>query len=158
MSAFWGELITRMCSWGCFAFAGNFMAHLFSYLLCPISLDFSSESCCPRPWTQANIGCCFLYVRVNLSLLKDAIRNDCFSSTVWWWMVSVSGCRNNILWLRYKMNSIFLNKLLQHISCKWKKKINNAELQHKLWMGKVSGIVMVLATNSLLNSCTESAR
>lgn len=158
MSALWGELITRMCSWGCSAHAGNFMAHVFSYLFCPISLDLSSENCCPRPCTQANVGCWFLYICVNLSLLKDWVRNDCFSSTVCWQMVSVPGCRNNILWLRYKTNNIFLNKLLQQISHKLKNNWNNAELQHKLWMGKMAGIVLLLATNNLLYSGAESAR
>lgn len=158
MSALWGELITRMCGWGRSAHTGNFMAHLFSCLLCPVSLGFSTENCCPRPCTQANIGCWFSYVWVSLSFFKDSVRNDCFSSTLCWWTVSVSGCRSNILWLRYKTNSIFLNKVLQWISCKWKKNRNNAEPKHKLWIGKMAGIVMLLATNSLRNSGAESGR
>lgn len=35
---------------------------------------------------------------------------------------------------------------------------NNAEFKHNLWIGEMAGIVVLLATNSLLNSGAESAR
>lgn len=45
-----------------------------SWHICfPISyvpLGFSTKNCCPRSFTQANVGCCFVYVWVSLSCLN----------------------------------------------------------------------------------------
>lgn len=85
-----------------------------------VPLGFSNENCCPRPRTQVNVGCCFVYACVSLSLLKDPTRDDCFSSTACWLKVSESwsGGRNNFMWVRYNTNGIRFSKELQWISDK----------------------------------------